>query len=254
MSSLALETRGLRKSFGALTVTDEVDFKLEHGARHALIGPNGAGKTTFVNLVTGKLQATEGEILLHGESISRLAEHERVKKGLARTFQINALFMDMSVLENVALGISERQGLAWRCFRPAGKAVQVLEEAYGQLCQLGIEDCANRLIRELSYGQQRLVEIAIALSLRPKVLLLDEPAAGVPAGESGVILEALDKLDPAMAIMIIEHDMDLVFHFARQITVFEQGRVVAEGTPDEISQNAHVRAIYFGERRGGRHG
>lgn len=254
MSELALETRGLQKNFGALVVTDDVNFRLKRGARHALIGPNGAGKTTFVNLVTGKLAATAGDIFLHGESIASLAEHERVKKGLARTFQINALFMDMSVLENVALGICERQGMAWRLFRPLGKARQVLEEAYKQLCQLGIEDCANRLVRELSYGQQRLVEIAIALSLQPKILLLDEPAAGVPAGESGIILEALDRLDPEMAIMIIEHDMNLVFHFAQQITVFEQGRVVAEGTPDDISQNEHVRAIYFGERQGVRHG
>src|SRR5699024_4843904 len=158
----------------------------------------------------------------------------------------NALFMDMTVLENVALAVSEYQGAAWRFFKPLGKMSDVVEAAYEQLCSLGIEAYAGRAVRELSYGQQRLVEIAIALRLQPRILLLDEPAAGVPAGESGIILSALDRLDPGIAIMIIEHDMALVFRFADEITVLERGKVVAHGTPQEISTNEHVRSIYFG--------
>jgi len=249
MSEVVLETRDLDRSFGALVVTDKVNFKLRAGARHALIGPNGAGKTTFVNLLSGKLRPSSGEVLMFGENITGLSEHQRVKKGMARTFQINALFMDMTVLENVALAASEHQGTAWRFFRPLGKMSDVIEAAYQQLCLLGIEAYSSRLVRELSYGQQRLVEIAIALSLRPRILLLDEPAAGVPASESGIILSALDRLDPSIAIMIIEHDMALVFRFAEEITVLERGRVVAHGTPQEISGNEHVRSIYFGERQ-----
>ncbi|NYT67003.1 ABC transporter ATP-binding protein [Pusillimonas noertemannii] len=249
MSEVVLETRDLNRSFGALVVTDKVNFTLRAGARHALIGPNGAGKTTFVNLLTGKLAPSSGQVLMFGEDITGLSEYQRVKKGMARTFQINALFMDMTVLENVALAVSEHQGTAWKLFKPLGKMDSVIEAAYAQLCMLGIEAYAARAVRELSYGLQRLVEIAIALSLNPRILLLDEPAAGVPASESGIILSALDRLDPSIAIMIIEHDMALVFRFADEITVLERGRVVAHGTPQEISTNEHVRSIYFGERQ-----
>lgn len=254
MSGLALETRQLCKRFGALTVTDGVDFRLERGARHALIGPNGAGKTTFVNLVSGRLEPSAGQVLLHGQDITRLPEYKRVKLGLVRTFQINALFMTLSALENVALAVSERLGLALGMGRPLGCYVEVLERAHATLVLLGIGDCAGRQVAELSYGQQRLIEIAIALSLEPSVLLLDEPAAGVPSSESGIILDALDRLDTGISIMIIEHDMDLVFRFAQRITVLDQGRVVAEGTPKEISENDMVRAIYFGEGSGVAHG
>ena len=247
MSGLALETRQLCKRFGALAVTDDVNFRLERGARHALIGPNGAGKTTFVNLVSGRLTPSGGEVLLHGQDITRLPEFKRVKLGLVRTFQINALFMTMTALENVALAVCERMGLALGVCKPLGRYADVLERAYAALVLLGIGDCADRQVAQLSYGQQRLIEIAIALSLEPSVLLLDEPAAGVPSSESGIILDALDRLDADISIMIIEHDMDLVFRFAQRITVLEQGRVVAEGTPAEISQNEMVRAIYFGE-------
>ncbi|MCB5362563.1 ABC transporter ATP-binding protein [Pusillimonas sp. CC-YST705] len=247
MSGLALETRGLCKRFGALAVTENVNFRLERGARHALIGPNGAGKTTFVNLVSGRLAPTAGQVLLHGQDITRLPEYQRVKLGLVRTFQINALFTTMSALESVALAVCERKGLALGMLKPLGRYADVLERSYATLVQLGIGDCAERQVAELSYGQQRLIEIAIALSLEPTVLLLDEPAAGVPSSESGIILDALGKLDSDISIMIIEHDMDLVFRFARHITVLDQGRVVAEGTPKDISDNEMVRAIYFGE-------
>lgn len=247
--SAVLETRGLSRRFGALVVADNIDFRLEPGARHALIGPNGAGKTTFVNLVTGRLAPSAGKVLLAGEDVTRMSQPERVRRGLARTFQINTLFNGLSVLENVVLAVSEREGVAWRMFRPAGRYGEILDEAFALLDQLGIAGNAHRLIRELPYGEQRMVEIALALALNPSVLLLDEPAAGVPEGESALILETLARLPERISIMIIEHDMDIVFRFARRITVLEQGRIVAEGSPEEIAADAQVQAIYFGQKR-----
>jgi ABC-type branched-subunit amino acid transport system ATPase component len=246
----ALETVGLSKSFGALPVAQAIDFALEPGARHALIGPNGAGKTTFINLITGKLAPSAGAIRLGGEDVTRLGEAERVKLGVARTFQINQLFRGLSTLENVALAISEREGRAGDMFRVAGSRPALIEEAYALLERLGLGADALRPVRELAYGRQRLVEMAIALGLRPRVLLLDEPAAGVPAAESRVILEAVAALPPEIAVLIIEHDMDLVFRFAREITVLVQGAVLTRGTPDAIRADRRVREVYLGERHG----
>lgn len=243
-----LETRSLCKSFGALTVADRIDFRLEAGARHALIGPNGAGKTTFVNLLTGLIAPSSGRVLLAGEDVTGLAQAGRVKRGLGRTFQINTLFRDMSVLDNVALGVAERHGVANRFWRPASAQKAVREEAMALLAELGIADDAARRVLDLPYGKQRLVEIAIALGLHPKVLLLDEPAAGVPSMESERILESLDALPKDIAILIIEHDMDLVFRFARRITVLVQGEVLCEGTPQQIADDERVHRVYLGER------
>ena len=246
--SVALETRSLCKSFGALTVAENINFRLVAGVRHALIGPNGAGKTTFVNMLTGRLAPSSGQILLGGEDITRLAQATRVKRGLGRTFQINTLFHNMSVLDNVALGAAERHGVAGRLWRPASAYRQVREEALELLAMLGLEDEVRRRVLELPYGKQRLVEIAIALGLKPKVLLLDEPAAGVPALEAERILQALDRLPRDIAILIIEHDMDLVFRFAQRITVLVRGEVLCEGTPAEIADDPRVHRAYLGER------
>ena len=235
--SAVLETRNLCKSFGALMVADKIDFRLEAGARHALIGPNGAGKTTFVNLLTGRLAPSSGSVFLGGEDVTRLAQSGRVKRGLGRTFQINTLFRDMSVLDNVALGVAERHGVAGGFWRPASAQRTVRDEAMALLAKLGISDEAGRRVLDLPYGKQRLVEIAIALGLKPKVLLLDEPAAGVPSLESERILDALDSLPEEIAILIIEHDMDLV-----------QGEVLCEGTPQEIAADVRVHRVYLGER------
>lgn len=242
-----LETRGLRKNFGALEVARDVDFALDAGARHALIGPNGAGKTTFVNLITGALDASGGEVFLNGDRITHMSEAGRVKRGLVRTFQINTLFTGLTVLENLYLAVSEHAGVAASMLRPVGSRPKVVAEAMHLLEMLQLHDDAARLITELPYGRQRLVEIAIALALEPRVLLLDEPAAGVPSAESHIILDAISGLPKEIAVLIIEHDMDVVFRFAEEITVLVSGAVLATGTPDEIGSNAEVRSVYLGE-------
>ena len=244
----ALETRQLCKSFGALTVAEKIDFRLEPGARHALIGPNGAGKTTFINMLTGRLAPTSGQVLIGGKDVTRDAQAGRVKQGLGRTFQINTLFRNMSVLDNVALSVAERHSVAGRMWRPAGFHKSVRSEATTLLETLGIAEDAGQRVIDLPYGKQRLVEIAIALGLKPTVLLLDEPAAGVPSMESERILQALDALPKEIAILIIEHDMDLVFRFAKRITVLVQGEVLCEGTPDEIAADKRVHQVYLGEQ------
>jgi ABC-type branched-subunit amino acid transport system ATPase component len=245
----ALQTRALCKKFGALTVAENIDFTLEPGARHALIGPNGAGKTTFVNMLTGVLAPSSGEILLGGEDITGLAQAKRVKRGIGRTFQINSLFRSLPVLDNVALGIAERNGIGHRMGRPASRYREIIDESRELLKKLGLAQDAALRVRDLPYGKQRLVEIAIALGMRPRVLLLDEPAAGVPSLESHRILEVLASLPAEIAILIIEHDMDLVFRFAQRITVLAAGAVLMEGTPHQIGSDERVRQVYLGEKR-----
>jgi len=247
MDAAVLETRGLHKAFGALVVARDINFTLGAGARHAIIGPNGAGKTTFVNLITGALSPDQGQVLLGGQDITALAQAARVKRGIARTFQINTLFGGLTVLENLYLAVSERMGVAGSMFRPAGSRPDVIAEAGRLLDMLKLGRDARTTIAELPYGRQRLVEIAIALALQPKVLLLDEPAAGVPSAESHILLDAIAALPADVAVLIIEHDMDVVFRFAESITVLVNGGVLTTGAPDEIADNAEVRAVYLGE-------
>jgi ABC-type branched-subunit amino acid transport system ATPase component len=248
MTAPALETCGLCKSFGALTVANAIDFRLEPGDRHALIGPNGAGKTSFVNLISGALSPSGGTILLDELDITGLTQAARVKRGLVRTFQINALFGRLCALENVTLAIAEREGIAGELLRPAGRYRAVIEEAYDLLDTLGLADQALQPVNALAYGRQRLVEIAIALGLAPRVLVLDEPAAGIPSGEKDIIIQVIERLPADLALLIIEHDMDLVFRLARTITVMVQGGILVEGRPEAIAADPRVREVYLGER------
>ena len=254
MTIPALDIRHLRKNFGAIEVANDINLALPQGTRHALIGPNGAVKTTLVNLITGRVRASSGTVLLDGEDITSLSQAARIRRGIARTFQVNQLFRNLSVLDNVYLAIAERNGAANRMWRSAGRESAVIEEALDHLQSLALVADAPRPVRELPYGRQRLVEIAIALAQRPKLLLLDEPAAGVPSSESHLILDVIAKLDPNITVLIIEHDMDLVFRFASRIIVLVAGEVLTEGSPDEISADERVRAVYLGERHEDRHG
>ncbi len=241
-----LEARALRKRFGSLVVTDDVDLSLEPGARHALIGPNGAGKTTLVNLLAGSLAPDAGTIRFAGRDVTRLDTARRVRGGLARTYQINQLFERLTVFENVAIAVAERHGAAHSLWRPLARRREIVDRAHALLDAFGLGDAATTTLAELPYGRQRLVEIAIALATDPQVLLLDEPAAGVPSAETQVILDVVAGLDPRIAVLIIEHDMDVVFRFAREITVLVDGRVFARGTPAEIAAHEGVNAVYLG--------
>jgi len=247
----ALETRGLSKSFGPLKVVSDVDFRLERGARQALVGPNGAGKTTLINLLTGNLRPSAGKVFVAGQDVSRLAVYGRVRKGLARTFQINQLLREFSVLENVQLAVLEAAGEGAILF--GGKAAQkeAALAAYEILESLNLAGDATSIVAELAYGRQRLVEIAVALALRPSVLLLDEPAAGVPPADSHAVFTLIEALPKSVSVLFVEHDMKIVARFAERISVLVAGRIVREGTPAEIASDAYVRDIYLGHRNHG---
>ena len=243
----ALETKGLMKLFGALAVANNVSLTVEQGARHALIGPNGAGKTTLVNLLTGVLVPNGGRVVLNGVDITDEPQHRRVSLGLARTFQVNQLFPNMTPLESVALAVAERRRTTARWWPRLAKNSQTIEEAAELLDRLRMLDYAHEPSKTLPYGRQRMLEIALALALQPRVLLLDEPAAGVPEGEGVELYDALAELPSTVAVLLIEHDMDLVFRFARRITVLVSGSILVEGTPEEISADPRVREVYLGE-------
>jgi branched-chain amino acid transport system ATP-binding protein len=240
-----LSTKTLNKKFGSLVVAQDIALELPKGVRYALIGPNGAGKTTLMNLMTGMLRPDSGQIFLNDEEITGLRPDHRVKKGLARTFQINTLFPQLSALEAVTLAVLEREGHAhnwWRRLPAFGAAI---DEAQGILDSLKVPP--TRETRELPYGQQRLLEIALALATRPKVLLLDEPAAGVPKDESAALFDAIANLSRELTILFIEHDMDVVFRFASKIIVMVGGRILVEGAPAEIARDERVREVYLGK-------
>ena len=245
--SVALQTFDLVKSFGGITATDHVDFTLAKGARHALIGPNGAGKTTFVNQLTGVLKPSSGRIELMGEEITGLPREARVKRGLARTFQINQLFATMTPLEMIALVTSERLGRGSHPFRTLDRDPELVSQTAEILNRFRLDDIMDQTIATLPYGKRRQIEIAAAFSARPSVLLLDEPAVGVPEAERRELMQMVADLPDDVSVLLIEHDMDLVFRFATRITVLVNGRVLAEGTPEEMARHPAVRAAYLGE-------
>ena len=243
----ALETVGLQRSFGGLLATHDVSLRLPIGARHALIGPNGAGKTTLINLLTGVLRPSAGRILLAGTDITHLAPERRVRLGLVRTFQINQLFPAMTPIETIGLAVSRRLGMDADWFRRLGDRAAVLEPIVDILTRFGLADVMGQPTASLAYGKQRLLEIALAIACRPKVLLLDEPAAGVPDAEREGLLRGVAALPRDVTVLLIEHDMDLVFRFAERISVLVNGALLTEGTAEEVARDARVRAVYLGE-------
>jgi len=251
VSTSALSTRGLDKSFGSLVVASDIELDLPPGERYALIGPNGAGKTTLINLITGMLKPDKGQIFLGADEITMLKPEERVKCGLVRTFQINTLFPHLSALEAVTLAVCERRGYAGSWWEKLPAYGDAIEEAYAILLSLRLAASCYRPTRELAYGQQRLLEIALALATKPKVLLLDEPAAGVPQQESAELFSVIACLSQEIAVLFIEHDMNVVFRFAHRIIVMAAGRILLQGTPKEIAADARVREVYLGRARHG---
>ena len=242
-----LETIGLEKRFGGITAAHDVSLAIEKGARHALIGPNGAGKTTVVNLLTGMLRPTAGSILLDGNDITGLLPYQRVRLGIARTFQINQLFMDLTPLESIGQAISERLGTGAQWWRVIGSSPAVTGEIVEILERFRLTDVMHARTAILPYGKQRLLEIALAFACRPKVLLLDEPAAGVPEAERHELLATIAALPEDVTVLLIEHDMDLVFSFADRISVLVNGGLFVDGAPEEVARDPRVKAVYLGE-------
>jgi branched-chain amino acid transport system ATP-binding protein len=246
-----LETRGLVKQFGGIVATNDVSLSIQKGARHALIGPNGAGKTTIINLLTGVLRPTAGAIALDGRDITNLEPHKRVHLGIARTFQINQLFADLTPLETIGLAVSERMELGRQWWRIVGSKSVVIEESVEILRRFQLADVMGERTGNLPYGKQRLLEIALAIACRPNVLLLDEPAAGVPEAERRDILDAVAALPDDVTVLLIEHDMDIVFSFADRISVLVNGALFVEGPPQEVAADPRVKAVYLGEEAHG---
>src|ERR1700758_5006037 len=249
--TFALETRALAKQFGGLTVTHDLSLGIVQGARHALIGPNGAGKTTVINQLTGVLKPNSGRILLEGQDITDLPVHKRVLRGLSRTFQINQLYADLTPLETIGLAVSERMGRGGDWWRRMGTRDDVNAEIAETLSRFHLLDVMNELTATLPYGKQRLLEIAVAIATKPRVLLLDEPAAGVPESERHDILAAVAALPREVTVLLIEHDMDLVFSFADRISVLVNGALFVEGAPEEVARDPRVKAVYLGEAADG---
>jgi branched-chain amino acid transport system ATP-binding protein len=248
MNAVVLQAQGLVKRFDGILATDHVDLALPQGERHALIGPNGAGKTTLVNLLTGVLKPTEGRIELLGQDISRLSVHQRVRRGLVRTFQISQLFPSKTPLQTLAMTVSQQRGLARQWWTPLGHDASVLQRCEVLLDLFNLTAVMHQDTRSLPYGKRRLLEMAIALACEPKVLLLDEPMAGVPAAERAELMQTLSTLPEDVTVLLIEHDMDLVFEFAQRITVLVHGAVLVQGTPSEIARNEQVKAVYLGNQ------
>jgi len=242
-----LETIGLEKRFGGIVAAHNVSLAVEKGARHALIGPNGAGKTTVINLLTGVLRPTAGRILLDGRDITALDPHQRVRLGIARTFQINQLFLDLTPLETIGLAVSERLGAGGDWWRLVGSNSAVTDEIVEIVERFRLADVMHERTAILPYGKQRLLEIALAFACRPHVLLLDEPAAGVPEAERHELLATIAALPAEVTVLLIEHDMDLVFSFADRISVLVNGALFVDGSPEDVARDPRVKAVYLGE-------
>lgn len=245
-TQVVLSAKGLSKHFGGIKATQNVDLDIVHGARHALIGPNGAGKTTLINLLTGVLDPSGGRIELMGHDITHKSPDQRVQMGLVRTFQINQLFASLTPLTTLLWVVSNKKGLGSKWWAPLGSQPQVLQRCQVLLEQFHLSDVFDQRVNTLSYGKQRLLEIAMSFACEPKVLLLDEPVAGVPSGERDELLQTVAELPSDVSIVLIEHDMDLVFSFAKQMTVLVNGAVLCSGDPQDLAHDPRVREVYLG--------
>ncbi len=243
----ALKVEKLYKNFGGLQAINGISLKVEEGERRAIIGPNGAGKTTLFNLISGELKPSAGHVFLHDQEITGLQPHQIAAKGLARTFQRNNLFLGLSVFENVRIAAQQKNGISSKLLSPASSFRDVNAETEEILETLALGDRKDILTKNLSYGEQRQVEIAIALATRPKVLLLDEPCAGLSPTETTMLTGMIKRMPNDITILIIEHDMDVVFALADRIAVLHYGEVLAEGTPQEVKANKVVLEVYLGE-------
>ena len=247
MTELALKVENLIKTFGGVVATDQLHFDIEEGEIHAIIGPNGAGKTTLVAQISGMLKPDSGVIRFFGEDITKEPAHVRSRRGLARSFQITSVFRHFSALENVALSIQAHQGHSFKFWKKAVDDPALTVPAMKMLEELGLDERAHVTADNLSHGEKRQLEIAMALATSPKLILLDEPTAGMGAEDSERIRQFLERLRGQYSMLLIEHDMDTVFSLADRVTVLVYGRAIATGTPDEIRNNAEVRAAYLGE-------
>lgn len=247
MSDVLLALRDVRKTFGAFVVTDGVSMDVRRGELHALIGPNGAGKTTLIHQIAGTLTPSSGDIIFNGEPVTHVPVQTRVRKGLARSFQITSILPAFSVLENVALAVQARSGSSFRFFKPAASEQMLNDEAMQALAEVGLSDRASRRAGLLSHGEKRLLELALAIATQPQCLVLDEPLAGLGHDESDKATEMLRRLKARYTIVLVEHDMDAVFSLADRVSVLVYGRIIATGTPAEIQRNAEVRKAYLGD-------
>jgi branched-chain amino acid transport system ATP-binding protein len=241
-----LETRDLRMAFGGLVVFENLNFSLRRGERHAIIGPNGAGKTTFVSLVTGLLHPTGGDVMFNGRVITHSSPQQRVKAGIARTFQINSLFKALNPLASLVIALAEREGKGGISLRPVARQTGLIEEASALLAKFGLADDALVTTEKLPYGKQRLLEVALALALRPQLLLLDEPAAGLSTEQGHELFRQLAILTRDTTVLFIEHDMNLVFRYADRVSVFAAGALVVQDTPERVRNHPRVREVYLG--------
>ncbi len=250
MSDALLQVRGLRKSYGALAVTDDVSLDVQAGQAHAIIGPNGAGKTTLIAQLSGQLAPDAGQVIYDGADITHLDMPGRVRRGLARSFQLTRILPQLSVLENVAIAVQARSGSSFRFWRPAGSEAALNDQAMECLSEVGLADKAHRPARLISHGEKRQLELAVALATRPRLLLLDEPLAGTGPDEAAMLVDLLSRLRSRVTMMLIEHDMGAVFQLADRVSVLVYGRIVASGTPDAIRDDPAVRTAYLGEEEG----
>lgn len=241
-----LETRDLRMAFGGLVVFENLNFSLRRGERHAIIGPNGAGKTTFVSLVTGLLRPTGGDVMFNGRVITHSSPQQRVKAGIARTFQINSLFKALNPLASLVIALAEREGRGGMSLRSVARQAGLIEEASALLSKFGLADDALVTTEKLPYGKQRLLEVALALALRPQLLLLDEPAAGLSTEQGHELFRQLAILTGDTTVLFIEHDMNLVFRYADRVSVFAAGALVVQDTPERVRNHPRVREVYLG--------